>query len=59
MQLKNIVLRDRDRIKALMDNSQNIPVTSDFLLIPVPWSCFLLYDLSDARIRGDNAFYGI
>lgn len=54
MQLKDIVLRDRYRFKALMDYIQYISIAGDFLLITVPWRSFFFDKLPDAGVRGNN-----
>ena len=51
MQLKNIVLRNRDYVKTLVNDSQHIPVTGYFLFVTVPWSCLFRNQLSDTCAR--------
>ena len=40
MKLQDIVLRDWNSIKTLMDDIQRITITCDFLFIAVPGRCF-------------------
>ena len=59
MKLKDIALRNRNRVKTLVNNSQHIPVARNFLLVSVLRLGFFFHKLPDARIRGNDAFDGI
>ena len=59
MKLQDIVLRNWYRVKALMNDTQHIAVSSDLLLISVPRRGFLLDELPDSGTRGDDALDGI
>lgn len=59
MKLQNMVLRDGNGIEALMNDSENIPVSGYFLLISILRRSPLFNKLPDSRIRCDNTFDGI
>ena len=51
MQLKYIVRRKRNSIKALMNNTEDISIAGNFLLITVLRSCLLFNKLFDTGTR--------
>ena len=59
VKLQDVVLRNWNRVKALVNNAQYITVTCNLLLIPVPRRGFLLDELPDTGTRGDDALDGI
>ena len=59
VKLQDIVLRDWNRIKALVNDAQHIAVTCNFLLVTVSRRGFLLDELPDSGTRGDDALDGI
>ena len=59
VKLQNVVLRDWNRVKALVNDPQHIAVSGNFLLITVSRRGFLLNELPDSGTRGDNALDGI
>ena len=59
VKLKDVVLRNWNRVKALVNDTQHIAVSSDLLLISVPRRGFLLDELPDSGTRGDDALDGI
>ena len=59
MKLQDIVLRNWYRVKALVNDTQHIAVTCDFLLVTVSRRGFLLDELPDSGTRGDDALDGI
>ena len=59
VKLQNIVLRNWYRVKALMNDTQHIAVSSNFLLVTVSRRGFLLDELPDSGTRGDDALDGI
>ena len=59
VQLKDIVARDRDGVKALVNDGKNVAVPGDLLLAAVTRRRLLFNELPDARIRGHDAFYGV
>ena len=59
VKLQDIVLRDWNRIKALVNNTQHIAVSGNFLLVTVSRRGFLLDELPDSGTRGDDALDGI
>ena len=59
MELKDVILRDGNGIKALMDDAQHISIACDFLLIAVLWRGLLLNQLSDTCIGCNNAFNSV
>ena len=59
MKLQDIVLRNWNRVKALVNDTQHVAVSGDLLLISVPRRGFLLDELPDSGTRGDNALNGI
>ena len=59
MKLQDIVLRDWNRIKALVNDTQHIAISGNFLLVTVSRRGFLLDELPDSGTRGDDALDGI
>ena len=59
VKLQDVVLRNWNRVKALVNNAQHITVTCNLLLIPVPRRGFLFDKLPDSGTRGDDALDGI
>ena len=59
MQLKNIVLSNRNRVKTLVNDTQHIPVPGNLLFIPIPGCGFFFDKLPDACICGNNPLNGI
>ena len=59
VKLQDIVLRNWYRVKALMNDTQHIAVSSDLLLVTVPRRSFLFDELPDSGTRGDDALNGI
>ena len=56
---QDIVLRDWNRIKALVNDTQHIAISGNFLLVTVSRRGFLLDELPDSGTRGDDALNGI
>ena len=59
MKLQDIVLRNWNRIKALVNDTQHIAVSGNFLLVTVPRRGFLFDELPDSGTRGDDALNSI
>ena len=59
MQLQNIVRSDRDGIKILMNDIQCIPVSGNLLFVSVSGCRFILYQLFDSGVGGNDSFNGI
>lgn len=59
MKLQDIVLRNWNRVKALVNDTQHVAVSGDLLLISVPRRGFLLDELPDSGARGNDALNGI
>ena len=59
MKLQDIVLRNWNRIKALVNDTQHIAISGNFLLVTVSRRGFLLDELPDSGTRGDDALDGI
>ena len=59
VKLKDIILRDRDSVKAVMDNVQRIAVSRYFLFITIFRCCFFVDNLTDTGICRDNALNGV
>jgi len=59
MKLQDIVLRNRNSIKTIVDNIKHIAIASNFLFITIFWSCLFFHELFDTSTCSDNAFNGI
>ena len=57
MELKNIVWRQRNIFKALMNNIQRVTIAGDFAFIPVSRRGLLAHQLTKTRFRCANALY--
>jgi len=55
VQLQDIVPRDGDDVKALVNDGEDVAVAGDLLLASVPRSCLFRYKLPDPGICGDDA----
>ena len=59
MKLKDDIPRDRDRVKALVDDGKRVTVSGDFLLITIPGRGFLLNELPDSGVGSHDPLDGI
>lgn len=55
MQLQDVVLRNRNSIKTLVNNVQHITISCNFLFITVLWCSFFFDQLPDAGACSHNA----
>ena len=56
VQLKDIIPRNRDCVKALVDDGQRVPVSGDFLFIAVLWGRLFRNQLPDPRACRNDPF---
>ena len=59
VKLQNIVLRNGNRVKIIVDDVQHITVSGDLLLVTVFRRGFFLNKLSYPCVRGNNALDGV
>ena len=59
VKLQDVVLRNWNRVKALVNDTQHIAVSGDFLLVTVSRRGFLFDELPDSGTRGDDALNSI